>query len=505
MDLLPHEADIAEQVRHKITGANLAYDLFTNNNYNKLTLYAASQSVNRESYYGAQQDPNAYGHTEDFTGSFGAQYVLNVDEFLFAPSSTIFGLDNNFNRLKDEKMGVDGPNTEISNQLVNTFGSFIQHDWKSDNVNVSLGARFDNYLIRDLNSVIEDRAEDISELVVAPRLSAMYKISKDLRFRASYAKGYRAPQVFNEDLHIEMVNARRVIHINSEDLTRETSHSITSSVNYSFGKGEFVSDILIEGFYTKLQDAFADDHFEIDSSGTWGYKRVNAENGAHVAGINFEYNGSLVKRLDFQAGFTLQQSQFEDAQQWGDQPESKTKDFVRSPDQYGFVTLSWYPFEKFQTTLSMNYTGPMHVPHFGGESTSMADLQKMQNHIHELEQSIINASSISQINELESKLGEQKAKYQNAKLINKAIEDEDIIEGEKLEISKEFFALDLMFSYKLQLSRETNLSIYAGIKNLLNQTQNDHDRGVFRDAGYIYGPCQPRMLNFGLKFSNVFH
>ncbi|MFW5699831.1 MAG: TonB-dependent receptor [Bacteroidota bacterium] len=67
LNYLPHEADVAEQLDHLITGGNLSYDLFTNGKYDKLSVYASAQHVNRGSYYGAHQDPDAYGDTKNLT------------------------------------------------------------------------------------------------------------------------------------------------------------------------------------------------------------------------------------------------------------------------------------------------------------------------------------------------------------------------------------------------------------------------------------------------------
>lgn len=42
-------------------------------------------------------------------------------------------------------------------------------------------------------------------------------------------------------------------------------------------------------------------------------------------------------------------------------------------------------------------------------------------------------------------------------------------------------------------------------QNILNQNQKYYDRGVFRDAGYIYGPGKPRTIIFSVKIGNVLH
>jgi outer membrane receptor for ferrienterochelin and colicins len=464
LDYLPHEADIAEQVEHLITGGNLAFDLFTNEKYDKLSVYVAAQNVERDSYYGARQDPDSYGHTDDFTSSFGGQYVINADEFLFASSTTVFGIDNNTNLIHDQKLGAGGnENSTLTHQLVNTLGTFIQHDWKGNHLNLAFGMRLDNYMIRDLGADDAHNHGDYSNMVLAPRINAMFKATPNLRFRLGYGKGYRAPQVFNEDLHIELINTKRVLHYNDPDLVQETSHSLTTSVNTGFTTGASIHDLLVEGFYTLLQNPFADEYYELDSLDNWAYRRVNAEEGAFVTGVNLEWNSYWTDKLSSQIGFTVQKSQFKSPQAWGDESlGSISKHFMRTPNTYGYGTLDWHPFEHFSTTLTMNYTGSMYVPHFGLDPSTSDPLEQ------------------------------------------KALNNGDVIGGERLEKSEQFLIFDLLFAYEIHLSREATLEVYAGIKNMLNQTQAEHDRGIFRDAGYIYGPCQPRTLNFGIRVGNIF-
>ncbi len=463
LDKLPHETDITEQLLHNIMGANLAFDLFTNSKNDKLTVFGALQKVERDSYYGAQKDPGAYGKTDDLSTSFGAQYVINSDNFLFAPSKTIFGIENNMNTLDDNKLGVAGdPNFQLAYQMVNTAGAFAQQDWKSEKINASVGLRFDNYLVRDLKTDGTE-AEDVKGNVFLPRASIMYKVIPEIRIRLGYAQGYRAPQVFNEDLHIDLIGAKRIERINSKDLKQETSHAFTASVNSEFYTGNVVHSLLIEGFYTKLIDPFSDEYEEItEGSGNFRYLRVNAKDGAYVAGTNIEYQTFFSTKLETSLGLTIQKSRFIEDQAWGNKPSSVSKYFMRTPDIYGYLTANWHLNKAFSTSLSFNYTGSMYVPHFGPdpENASQAELD--------------------------------------------AIARGDIISGEKLEKSEDFVIIDLLLNYKFKLSREINLELYAGIKNILNQKQARHDKGEFRDAGYIYGPCQPRTINVGLKIGNIF-
>lgn len=463
LDYLPHEADIAEQLEHLITGGNLSYDLFTNGSYDKLTIYLSAQHVKRESYYGAQQDPDAYGDTKNLTSSLGAHYNFHADRFLFAPSTTVIGIDNSNDYLHDIKLGANGnANTTLTKQYVNTLGSFIQHDWKSQKINVSLGLRFDYYRVEDQQG--DDG--DLNNSVLVPRVGLMYKLRPETRFRIGYAKGYRAPQVFNEDLHIELVNATRVETFNADDLKQETSNAFSASLNSVFSLGDTYNDLLIEGFYTRLKDPFANEYYPLDDEGNFAYIRVNSEDDAYVAGINIEWKSYLSDHLETQVGFTIQSSQYESAQAWGDEESSISKDFMRTPNQYGYATLIWKPSPHFNTSVSLSYTGSMYVPHFG---LTPADYEG---------------------DEYEAVVA--------------AITNGDIIEGEKLEKADGFIVADVLFSYDVHFGIETEVQFYAGIKNIFNQIQNDYDRGVYRDAGYIYGPSLPRTINFGVKFGNIF-
>ena len=63
--LEPHESDITEQTKHVINSGGLSYDFSWNDYTSKLSLYASAQHIARNSYYGAQRDPNAYGKTDD--------------------------------------------------------------------------------------------------------------------------------------------------------------------------------------------------------------------------------------------------------------------------------------------------------------------------------------------------------------------------------------------------------------------------------------------------------
>ncbi len=453
-EYLPHETDITEQVEHDILGASLSFDLYSAK-YNSLALYTSLQTVDRNSYYGSNKNPDGYGVTGDETSSSGLVYTANFD--VITKSKFITGLDFFYNHLEDVKLGSNGnENAVISNQSVKTLGSFVQYEMNFDIITLSGGLRFDNYTIHDVSNELPA----ISNMVASPRANVLVNFNDNLQFRSSFASGYRAPQIFDEDLHIETSGARRITHVNSPDLTQETSYSYNASFAYSniFGSSNPVqSEFIVEGFYTRLINPFANEYSPMDEFGNIEYVRVNSEDDAYVFGANFEANVALSKKILIQAGYTYQKSEYEVAQQWGEEDSNVSKSFIRTPNSYGFLVSNIKFTKKFETSITGTYTGSMLIPHFG-----------------------LNA---------ETDVAEEIY----------ALENGHVIAGEQLEASESFLDMGINFSYSVDIQKLYFVKFSAGVKNIFNQTQKTHDRGIFRDAGYIYGPCTPRTLTFGIE------
>jgi outer membrane receptor for ferrienterochelin and colicins len=437
-----HDADIAESTDHKINSGSITFDQLMRDE-DKLSAWVSSVIVDRGSYYGANQDLSAYGQTDDISISTGIQYVRNFQNLLFAPASVTSGSEWSFNHLQDKKPGYfdyesekHTGKTEVANQQIHSMAAFMQSDWNLNPFILSAGLRFDRYIIDDLL----DKTNRVSGNVLSPRLSLLYNMSENLQFRTAFARGFRAPQIFDEDLHIETSGARQVLHRNDENLKQETSGSYTASLNYSHQTLYWQYQFLIEGFITRLQDPFANEYGTPDENGVVIYTRMNAEEGATVQGINLEFNASPTRRLQFQSGFTLQKSAFEEPQEFNE------KRFFRSPSRYGFASLNYSPTSGFDISLTGNYTGPMLVPYFG------------------------------------------------PKLSNP---EEGI-----LITSNSFFDTGIKLGYNFSVTKYIKMQVNAGVKNIFNSYQDDFDTGIDRDPAYMYGPSNPRSIYFGLKFGS---
>lgn len=422
-DQVPHETDITEQTDHKIHGGEVVFDYFGKNQLNKLSMYMAAQYINRDSYYGAGQDENAYGHTTDLSFVTGTQFTTNTkSNFIGSPVLTT-GAEYQTNSMHDKMPGYQ----RDLNQDIYIAGLYMQAEWKFKQTTLLLGARTDKHNL-------------IKKAIISPRVNLLHSLTPDLQWRASFSTGFRAPQAFDEDLHIIAVNGGVMLIELDPNLRPEYSKSISSSFDYYYKIGLLEGNLMAEGFYTLLDDVFVLETLETDENGNMRVERRNGK-GAVVRGINVENRTAISKSLQVQLGMTFQQSRYQEIEFWSENPDTEgLKALPKSPDVYGYLSLNYYPAKKLSTYLTATYTGSMKVLHFEG-----------------------------------------------------------YIDQDRIETTPSFLDLNLKVAYELLRTGRYGLQLEAGVQNILNSYQKDFDQGMFRDAGYMYGPMKPRTYVVALK------
>ena len=193
-DLEPFETDITEQTKHVINSSGLTYDVFFNSYKHKLSFYSSIQHTDRNSYYGAQQNPDAYGKTDDLTWVAGAMYTGNFSRLLFAPAVITSGIEYQNNSLHDVMLGYN----RDMRQDVRIGGGFVQSEWKINRFTLLAGFRVDKHNL-------------IDNPIFSPRVNVMYKPSDKLQARLTWSTGFRAPQAYDEDLHVTAVGGEGVL------------------------------------------------------------------------------------------------------------------------------------------------------------------------------------------------------------------------------------------------------------------------------------------------------
>ena len=422
LDAEPHTADIAEQLRHNIDAGSLAFDWFSEDNRHFVSAYSAIQHIGRESYFGTGRDTAAYGRSTDLTSNTGLQYRFSYPCGRMNGNLTV-GAEYNFNGLHDRMLGY---NRDIT-QKVHVVGAYAQNEWKNEQWSVLLGARLEKHNL-------------LRNVVVNPRATFRYTPIEGFVFRAGYSSGYRAPQAYDEDLHVAAVGGNVSLITLDPNLRPEYSHSATLSADWYHRWNAWELNLTAEGFYTYLQDVFFLREDGTDMAGNILFTRTNAP-GAWVGGLNLEGKVSLhLSTFNFQlsAGYTFQRSRYTEAQQWSADVAPQTR-MLHTPDNYGYVLLDIEPVKDFTISINGKATGSMLVPHLAGYIA----------------------------------------------------QDEETL-------TPAFWDLGIRLAYDVHLYKHYCMEISCGVKNVLDQFQRDIDKGQFRDAGYIYGPSVPRTYFVGL-------
>lgn len=422
LDLPPHEAMIAEQTKHGINTGGLKFDWFSKNQRHRLNVFASLQHINRDSYYGAAKDPNAYGKTTDLTWVGGAQYIYKFEKCLFMPSDLTVGLEYNEDYLKDNMWGYD----RVTDQTVRIASVYAQNEWKNARWGILVGGRLDKHNL-------------IKGVIFSPRANLRYNPTKNINLRASYSYGFRAPQAFDEDLHIDNVGGTVSMIRLADDLKVERSQSVSVSADMYHSWGDWQANVLVEGFFTDLDDVFA--LRELGFEDGILIKERHNESGARVFGGNLEGKIAWRDKVQVQLGFTAQSSKYKEARSWSEEGDVQaTRKMFRTPDFHGYCTASYTPLKQLMLSLTGTYTGSMLVEHHAG-----------------------------------------------------------FIANNETVRTPSFWDINFKAAYDFKIYKSFGLQLNAGVQNILNSFQKDFDSGADRDSGYIYGPTLPRSFFIGIK------
>jgi len=456
LNLAPHFTDITEELDHNTIFTGLTYDWYSKDNKNKVSAYISAQHTQRDSYYGGlggertAEDSlsavSAYGDTRDDAVVSGLTFTRIFNE----KATVIVGAENNYSKTEDK---IEGYNRLID-QEVNAIGFYGQLEYQiTPTFKTLLGARYDNSTINGQYEVGDiARTSNVSVGAFSPRLTLLYDVSEYIQLRGGYARGFRAPQAFSEDLHIASVGGEPSFVLLTEGLEKELSDAFTASVNYTKEFGKVQTNFLIEGFYTELQNPFTIvSTGSVLPNGSILEETRNGE-GATVSGVNFEASISPSKMFTFQAGGTVQQSEYKEEQVLFE-PEVTAdgesivtiNEFARNPNTYGYFATNYKVNEHLSFDFTGTYTGSMIVPLVAAES-GFLDLKE----------------------------------------------------------TDPFYDMNFKVAYHFDLNEDFHLELSTGVQNFLNSYQDDFSSGATRDSDYVYGPSRPRTFFVSVKIGS-FH
>ena len=276
---------------------------------------------------------------------------------------------------------------------------------------------------------------------MADNVNVRYSPSERLTLRATYGEGFRAPQIFDEEMHIEMAAGNRFKIYLADGLKEERSRTFTLSANGYHSFDTFNFNWTLEGFHTSLSNVFAHRETDIiDPQGCTIIERYNGS-GARVMGVSATLDFMLSRIVDIEMGATLQRSRYNEPEQWSDNVAPQRRMF-RSPNAYGYCNVKVTPLHNFDIDITGTATGSMIVQHYESSGTPI-DIE-------------VNTPT--------------------------------------------FWDMSMKLSYDFNIFRKVQMNLNAGIINIFNQFQKDLDPGPERDSAYIYGPSLPRSIYFGVGF-----
>ncbi|AUC85477.1 TonB-dependent receptor [Polaribacter sp. ALD11] len=430
-------ANQSEERTHNVKMGSLDYQI--NFERSSLIFYYGGQRTDRDHYTGIIPDDATekqeffaappYGISEVVTHQGGTQFNYGFDKFLGGKTVLTGGLEYMYDDVLDE---IESYNYLID-QTTKTLGAFVQNDWDiSEKVNFLTGFRIDKHNL-------------VEHAIFSPRVSLLYKLKETTQFRLGWGTGFRAPQAFDTDLHIAFAGGGVSRISLADDLIEERSNSYTASVNYDKATEHFIAGFTVEGFYTHLDDAFYQFPLGKDQFGERFEKRNGS--GATVKGITLETRANFDYVVELEAGFTVQSSLFDDSVENIEGLPLK-REFLRTPNNYGYATLTYTPIKKLAISANLLYTGKMDIIHFAGGNTGQT--------------------------------------------------------VDEYDVTPNFTELSLRGSYTFEMEKlKTGFELFGGIKNVTDSYQNDFDTGKNRDSNYVYGPAAPRTYFVGVKISSL--
>jgi outer membrane receptor for ferrienterochelin and colicins len=415
-DLRPEETWITEMADTARSGGFLRW----NHTASSLTYYALSASLTqleRDTYYGAGFDPNAYDHTSNPLLATDVQLGHQAGRRHMILAGQQFQRE----RVRDV---IPAYQRHIDEVFRNT-GAYIQDEFRlSRNTTLLAGARL-------------DKSNTLDHWIVSPRGNVRIGVGERWRLRFGVSTGFRAPAVFEENLHVAAVGGEGFILENTPGLKEERSLTWTGSLDYIGRIRELPFQAGVSFFSTSLDDVHVLAETGVPGGQFRKFQRCNAP-GSYLRGLELDLDWRPHRTASVRAGATFQVSRYRQPE-----PEFGSLRYFRAPSRYGFVGLDFAPTENLSIYVNAEFTGCMFVPHYAG-----------------------------------------------------CIPEDRVESTSPFAV----WSVRVTRSWRLGAGagHKRELRLSAGVENLFDSYQPDLDRGSQRDSSYVYGPCSMRTAQVGM-------
>ncbi|MGC8884870.1 MAG: TonB-dependent receptor plug domain-containing protein, partial [Bryobacteraceae bacterium] len=414
LDLRPDQTWITEMIDTARSGGFVRW----NHSLSGATFYSLAASTSyleRDTYYGTNFDPNAYGHTRNPLLATDAQIAHQA-----GPHMLMGGLQIMRERVQDN------------------IPAYQRH---FDSVFRNSGLYFqDEYRLRPRVTVVAglraDKSNTLDHWVLSPRGNVRIGLGDNWNLRFGVSTGFRAPTIFDEDLHVAAVGGEGFVIQNAPNLREEKSLSGTGSLDYLGTLRGLPFQAGVNFFWTRLNDVHV--LTEADSPGQdfRRFLRVNAP-GSYLRGAEIDLGWRVERHVSLRGGATFQLARYRQPE-----PDFGSLRYFRTPARYGFAGADISLPKDLTIYVDAEFTGPMIVPHYAGY-----------------------------------------------------IPDDRLEESPSFAV----WNLRAARTFPLRSGHrgKRELRVYGGLDNVLDTFQSDLDRGPRRDSSYVYGPRQMRTFRLG--------
>ncbi|WP_197054252.1 TonB-dependent receptor plug domain-containing protein [Sphingomonas sp. 37zxx] len=405
-----------------------------------LTGVYALSALDRDSFYGGlgevETDPAAPGFDAAALADAAAisrrQYGTTRDTLHFGEVrlASTRGAHDLLGGVQYRTETVDDRNVDLDLAVLatlnagsfSTLGAFVQDEWTlTEGLRLLLGARIDK-------SSVLDRA------IVSPRMGLWWSPSPEWVVRANYSTGYRAPEIFSEDVHVATLGADPIRVRNAAGLRPEKAGSFAIGFDWRPAWSDGALTIDGQAYRTVIRDTFFLGDIRSGEDGALFQLRENA-GGSNVTGaeLNFSYRAS--ERLQLIAGGAWLRARYDTGQIVFDDGARQlaTRDYLKSPNWSAVGQVIWRVDERLDAFAALRYTGPMDV--------------------------------------LNNRIG-------------------------AIRRTPSFVVADLTATRHIPLNAagDREIDLTFGLKNATDARQRDLEVGAARDSDYVYGPRNPRTL-----------
>lgn len=442
-------ANVAESLSTRYHRGGLYWDQLVGDRAD-FTLGYSFASVRRDSFYGGlgevatdpadpafdpdELDPGMpgsaasrswrqYGYTDNPLHYVEALYRLRHGSHAWTA-----GAQYRHERIRDDQRDAAGA-TVVRNgrETFTNLGLFVQDEWAlADTLDLVFGAR-------------ADRSSALDDPIVSPRLAIAWKAGPGVTWRAGLSTGFRAPEAFSEDLHVDTLGAEPVRIRNVDGLREERATTAMLGFDWRPATAAWSWDLTLSA--ARLRDTFVLGEIARDAAGLYQV-RSNAE-GSKVAGVESNIAWQPAPELRLTAGAAWYRSRhdapqvvYDDTGEGGDMVLA-TREFLKTPRWSGQAQLVWSPSPLLDAYAAINWTGRMH------------------------------------------------ALNNNTATLNR---------------TPRFLVVDMGTSWHLG-EGERHWDLGVGVRNLFDQRQKDLETGPGRDNDYVYGPRFARTFHVNLRWN----